>query len=70
MDRSRAGKVILIVIIAIMGPKAPDFVGRHLVAFSSTLRTGYCLHFNSLTQCASSYGFAHYTKTYIKQASC
>jgi len=38
-DESRKGKSASRIVIAITGPRAPDFVGRRLPAFSSTYRT-------------------------------
>ena len=60
-DESRAGKTASTVVISVTGPRAPDFVGRRLAAFSSTFRTERRLRFNSLTQCANCQGFAHHS---------
>ena len=46
-DESRAGKAVSTIVISVTGPRAPDFVGKRLAAFSSTFRTERRLRFNS-----------------------
>ena len=69
-DESRVGKATSTIVIAITGPRAPDFVGRHLAAFSSTYRTERRLCFNSNTQCSNCHGFAHHNNRCNNSASC
>jgi len=69
-DKSRAGKAASTTVIARTNPRAPDFVGRQLAAFSSTYRTERQLHFNSNTQCSNCHGFAHYSNRCNNLASC
>ena len=70
MDEARAGKVASTVVIAITGPRAPDFVGKRLTAFSNTFRTERRLRFNSFTQCANCHGFAHDSTKCTRPTSC
>ena len=71
-EESRVGKSASTVVIAMTGPRAPDFVGRRLAAFSSTYRTEGRLHFNSesQTQCSHCHTFGHHNNKCTNPASC
>jgi hypothetical protein len=69
-ETSRAGKSASTIVIAITGPKAPDFVGKRLVALSSTYRTERRLRFNSLTQCSNCHGFGHHNNRCTNTVTC
>ena len=60
-DDARAGKTASTVVISITGPRASDYVGRHLAAFSSTYRTERRLRFNSHTLCSKWQGYGHHS---------
>ena len=60
-EESRAGKSASLIVIAITGPRASTFVGKHLAAFLTTYRTERHLRFNSLTQCSNCHGFGHHS---------
>jgi len=59
-DDARAGKSASTVVITITGPRASDYVGKRLAAFSSTYRTERRLRFNSHTQCSNCHGYGHH----------
>ena len=66
----RANKTASTVVITITGPKAPEFVGKRLAAFSSTHRTERRLRFNPYTQCSVCHGFGHHSNKCTAPASC
>jgi len=69
-DDARAGKSAFTVVISITGPRASDYVGKRLAAFSSTYRTKRRLRFNSRTQCSNFHGYGHYNNRCTNLASC
>ena len=60
-DDARASKTVSTVVISITGPRASDYVGKCLAAFSSTYRTERRLRFNSQTQCSKCQGYGHHS---------
>jgi len=69
-DDARAGKSASMVVISITGPRASDYVGKRLAAFSSTYRTERRLRFNSRTQCYNCHGYGHHNNRCTNPASC
>jgi len=60
-DNASAGKPASTVLISVTGPRASDYVGKRLAAFSSTYRTERRLRFNSHTQCSKCQGDGHHS---------
>jgi len=56
--------------MTITGPRASDYVGKRLAAFSSTYRTEPRLRFNSHTQCSNRHGYGHLNNKYPNLATC
>ena len=69
-DDTRAGKTASTVVISITGPRASDYVGKRLAAFSTTYRTERRLCFNSHTQCSKCHGYGHHNNRCTNPASC
>lgn len=69
-DTARVGKSASSVVIAIFRPRAPDFVGRRLAAFSNTPRTERRLHFNNQTHCSNCHKFGHHVNKCTAPAVC
>jgi len=69
-DGARAGKTASTVVINITGPRAADYVGKRLAAFSTTYRTERRLRFNSHTQCSNCHGYGHHNNKCTNPASC
>jgi len=69
-DDARAGKTASTVVISITGPRASDYVGKRLAAFSSTYRTERRLRFNSHTQCSKCQGYGHHCNRCANPVSC
>ena len=71
-DDARAGKAASTVVISITGPRACDYVGKRLAAFSSTycLRTERRMRFNSDTQCSKWLGYGHHSNQCTNPVSC
>ena len=69
-DDARAGKTASTVVINITGPRAADYVGKRLAAFSTTYRTERRLSFNSHTQCSNCHGYGHHNNKCTNPASC
>jgi len=69
-DDARAGKAASTVVISIMGPRASDYVGKRLAAFSSTYRTERRLRFNSHTQCSKCQGYGSHSNRCTNPVSC
>jgi len=67
---ARAGKSASTVVISITGPRASDYVGKCLAAFSSTYRTERRLRFNSRTQCSNRHSYEYYNNRCTNLASC
>ena len=59
-DDARIGKSASSIVVTITGPKAPEFVGKRLAAFSTTFRTERRLRFTSSTQCSNCQKFGHH----------
>jgi len=60
-EESRTEKSASTVLLAMRGPRAPSFVGRPLVAFTSTYRTERRLRFNSQSRPSNFHTFGHHS---------
>jgi len=69
-DDARAGKTASTVVISITCPRASDYVGKRLAAFSATYRTERRLRFNSHTQCSKCQGYGHHSNRCTNPVSC
>jgi len=69
-DEARAGKSASTDLITITGPRASDYAGKRLAAFSSTYRTECRLRFNFHTQCSNCHGYGHHNNKCTNPATC